>query len=117
MENNEVKEKKKVNKKVLRLILGVSLVIVSLATGLVSGIQIAKLTSTSQNGNGESENQHTNELIQILKNNWLSEVYYGTNNVNEDLLIKQFVGALSTSKDTQLDPYTFLIENDPCKSL
>ena len=29
MENNEVKEKKKVNKKVLRLILGVSLVIVS----------------------------------------------------------------------------------------
>lgn len=112
MENNEVKEKKKVNKKVLRLILGVSLVIVSLATGLVSGIQIAKLTSSSQNGNGESENQHTNELIQILKNNWLSEVYYGTNNVNEDLLIKQFVGALSTSKDTQLDPYTFLIENE-----
>ena len=112
MENIEVKEKKKVNKKVLRLILGVSLVVVSLATGLVSGIQIAKLTSTSQNGNGESQNQHTNELIQILKANWLSEVYYGTNNVDEDLLIKQFVGALSTSKDKQLDPYTFLIENE-----
>ena len=71
MENFEVEEKKKTNKKVLRLLLGVSLVVVSLATGLVSGIHISKLTSTSQNGNGAIENQHTNELIQVLKNNWL----------------------------------------------
>lgn len=112
MENIEVEEKKKINKKVLRLLLGVSLVVVSLATGLVSGIHISKLTSTSQNGNGDIENQHTNELIQVLKNNWLSEIYYGTNNVDEDLLIRQFVGALSSSEDKQLDPYTYLIKNE-----
>ena len=113
MENVEVKEKKK-NKKLIRLLIGISLVVVSCATGLITGVQIAKVTSTNQNGNGDSENQHINELIQVLKNNWMSEIYYGTSNVDEDLLIRQFVGALSSSEKKQLDPYTYLIkEEDP----
>lgn len=109
----EVKEKKK-NKKLIRFLIGVTLVVLSCATGLISGIQIAKITSTNQNGQGEEQNQHINELIQVLKDNWMSEIYYGTNNINEDLLIRQFAGALSSSEKKQLDPYTYLIkEEDP----
>ena len=48
----EVKEKKK-NKKLIRFLIGVTLVVLSCATGLISGIQIAKITSTNQNGQGE----------------------------------------------------------------
>lgn len=106
MENVEVKEKK-VNKKVVRLIIGVGLIVLSCATGLISGVQIAKLTKTT-----DSQNKHIDEIISVLKANWMSEIYYGTNNVDEDLLIRQFVGALSSSEDKQLDPYTFLIKQE-----
>ena len=111
MENNEVKTKK-VNKKLLRLIIGVSLVVVSLATGVLSGIKIAKVTSIADNSKDENI-QYIEEIIQILKDNWMSEIYYGTNNVNEDLLIRQFVGALSSSEEKRLDGYTYLIKNEP----
>ena len=51
------------------------------------------------------------ELIEILNDYWYSDIYYGPNN-DSNLLINQFVGALSTTEETNLDPYTYLIKNE-----
>ena len=80
MENLEVKEKKE-NKKIIRLTIGIGLIVLSCATGLISGIQIAKNStpnivgseSGSENptdtSNQLTTNQHVNEIIQLLKEN------------------------------------------------
>ena len=135
MENAEVRKE---NKKIIRLTIGICLVVISCATGLISGIQIAKNTTPSSgnnqgssesnnqsinesnsedkslNTNDSTENQYFNELINILKEGWMSEIFYGVSEVDEDLLIRQFVGALSSSETKLLDPFTYLIkEEDP----
>ena len=50
------------------------------------------------------------ELLDILNNSWYSDIYYGPD-YDSDLLINQFIGALSTSEETFLDPYTYLTKN------
>ena len=51
------------------------------------------------------------EIEDILRTKWYSEIYYGRQ-VDEELLINQFVGALSSSDPRMLDPYTYLIKNE-----
>lgn len=110
----EENKKGKMNIKLKRLILGLSLVCVSLTIGVVTGIKISKVNTSGNNG-GNQANSLANELSNFLKANWYSEIYYGKD-ADEDVLISQFIGALSTSKDTMLDPYTYLIENEPTSS-
>ena len=51
------------------------------------------------------------ELIEILKANWYDDIYYGPY-YDENALINQFIGAITTSDETTLDPYTYLIKNE-----
>lgn len=110
----EENKKNKINLKLKRLIICFCVVSVSLTIGLVTGININKIVSNNHNGNNQSTSL-ADELANFLKNNWYSEIYYGKD-VDEDVLIAQFIGALSTSKDTMLDSYTFLIENESTSS-
>lgn len=93
------------NKKVKRFIIGIVLVCVSLVIGIVSGIKIASSKKTAV------FSTPTEQLVNILKENWYSDIYYGED-TNEDILIDQFIGALSTSDKVRLDPYTYLIKNE-----
>lgn len=102
MEENE----KKQNNKLKRLIIGIILVCVSLTTGVIFGAKFTKLSNTITNGTSQ-----TDQLINILKQNWYSEIYYGKD-CNEDIIIDQFIGALSTSDEVRLDPYTYLKKNE-----
>ncbi len=97
-------EERKLNKKVKRFLIGIALVCVSLILGIVSGIQIA-------NKKGNRFLSPTDQLINILKENWYSDIYYGKD-TDEDLIIDQFIGALSTGDKVRLDPYTYLIKNE-----
>ena len=45
-----------------------------------------------------------------IRDAW-ADVFYGNQNT-EDIIINQFVGALSTSDKLMLDPYTYLIKNE-----
>ena len=100
------KENKQMNKTLKRIIIGISLVCVSLTVGVVTGTQLTngKITIVD-------EDSPTDQLISFLKDNWFSDVFYGNQNT-EDIIINQFVGALSTSDKLMLDPYTYLIKNE-----
>lgn len=90
-----------------RLIVAIVLVLTSLVIGVVGGVKIAsinKVTSTD-------DKSHIQQLADILSENWYSEIFYGKE-ADEDLLIHQFIGALSTGESRMLDPYTFLIKNE-----
>lgn len=95
-----------------RLIVGFLLVCISASIGFISGV---KLLSNIKINNGSSdgediEKQQFGEIYDILNSNWYSEIYYGPD-YDLNLLINQFVGALSTNEETTLDPYTYLTKN------
>ena len=100
------KEKKQMNKNIKRIIIGSALVCVSLVVGLVTGIQISSGETTIID-----DNSPTDQLIKFLKDNWDSDIYYGKE-IDENVLIDQFVGAVTTSDELMLDPYTYLIKNE-----
>lgn len=102
-------ETKKINRKLKRLIIGSLLSLVSLIIGVVSGMKIAKLTNVEHN------QTKFDQLIDVLKESWRSDIYY--ENENEDTLINQFIGALSTSDEVMLDPYTYLKKKEPVKEV
>ena len=108
MEENSEKKVNENNKKQLtiRIIIGASLTCISLIIGVVCGVKIATKTN-----NISTDNQFS-EITNILEKNWLSDIYYGQD-VDEKILINQFVGALSTSDTKFLDPYTYLIKKEP----
>lgn len=93
------------NKKVKMIIIASLLTITSLTLGIVSGVKIASSLDINTN------NTEFDRLVNILKSNWYSDIYYGKD-CNEDVLIDQFVGALSTSDKTFLDPYTYLTKKE-----
>ena len=93
------------NKKVKMIIIASLLTITSLTLGIVSGVKVASSLDINTN------NTEFDRLVNILKSNWYSDIYYGKD-CNEDVLIDQFVGALSTSDKTFLDPYTYLTKKE-----
>lgn len=86
-----------------RIIIGTILVISSLLLGIIGGIKASSSVTIN--------NSEFDSLINTLKNNWYSEIYYGKD-YDEDVLIDQFIGALSTNEKTFLDPYTYLTKID-----
>ena len=103
------------SKRTLRILIGVSISVTSLILGVVSGVKIGRYIGLLQQkpGNNNSAVVYENsfdEIEDILRTKWYSEIYYGKQ-VDEELLINQFVGALSTYEETALDPYTYLIKN------
>lgn len=102
---NEEQNKQKLT---LRIIIASVLSLVCLVIGVVCGVKIA---NSSQKQNNINTNNPMDQVVNILKENWCSDIYYGKE-LDEDLLIHQFIGALSTSKPRLLDPYTYLLENE-----
>ena len=100
------KEKKQMNKTLKRILVGSALVCVSLTLGLVAGMQISSGETTIID-----DNSPTDQLVKFLKENWDSDVYYGKE-IDENVLIDQFVGAVSTTDKLMLAPYTYLIKNE-----
>ena len=94
-----------------RLIVGVMLVCFSLVVGVVGGVKIASINKETTT----DDKTHIEQLFDILSENWYSEIYYGKE-ADEDLLIHQFIGALSTNQSQMLDPYTYLIKNESGQS-
>lgn len=96
-----------------RLLVSFLLVCISTSIGFIGGIKlISKINlNVGSSNNDNTEKQQLEELYDILKSNWYSDIYYGPNN-DSNLLINQFVGSLSTSDETTLDPYTYLIKNE-----
>ena len=92
----------------LRILIGVGLVCISTVSGVVIG---AKVTNLVHNFKPNTTNSQYSQLEAILKQHWYSEIYYGKE-VDEDILINQFIGALSTSDERMLDPYTYLRKNE-----
>lgn len=104
------------SKRTLRILIGVSISVTSLILGVVSGVKIGRYIGLLQQkpGNNNSAVVYENsfdEIEDILRTKWYSEIYYGKQ-VDEELLINQFVGALSSSDPGMLDPYTYLIKNE-----
>ena len=104
------------SKRTLRILIGVSISVTSLILGVVSGVKIGRYIGLLQQkpGNNNSAVVYENsfdEIEDILRTKWYSEIYYGKQ-VDEELLINQFVGALSSSDPSMLDPYTYLIKNE-----
>lgn len=93
-------QEKKINKKSKRFIIALILCIISLTLGFVAGIKVASFL------NVKHQESKYEQLIDILHESWRSDIYYG--NENEDNIINQFIGALSTSDEAMLDPYTYL---------
>ena len=89
-----------------RLIIASILTITSLLSGLILGA-----ISTTNTKKQTTDNSFA-ELANFLKNNWYSEIYYGKD-VDENVLINQFIGALSTNENRLLDPYTYLVKKTP----
>ena len=105
-------------KRTLRILIGVSISVASLVLGVVSGVKIGRYIGLLQQKPGNNNNNSTivyenafDEIEDILRTKWYSEIYYGKQ-VDEELLINQFVGALSSSDPSMLDPYTYLIKNE-----
>lgn len=94
-----------------RILISSVLVCVSLSIGFIGGIKLKNNTpNTPTDGSGNDSNAQLQELVSLLENNWCSDIYYGPD-YDSNLLINQFVGALSTYEETTLDPYTYLIKN------
>lgn len=93
-------QEKKMNKKSKRLIIALIICVFSLTLGLVSGIKVASLL------NLKHQESKYDQLIDILHESWRSDIYYESENENN--IINQFIGALSTSEQVRLDPYTYL---------
>ena len=108
----ENENKPKLNKHIIRLIIGAILMIVSTSTGIIIGTKINKPTNSSSNGKTTNEYAGFEEVMNILKKYWISDIYYGKE-IDENLLIDQFVGMLSTDEEVHLDPYTALIKKVP----
>lgn len=96
------------NKLTLRILIGVGLVCVSTVSGVVAGVKVTNIVNEIK---GNVSNNSFDEIQAILKEHWYSEIYYGKE-VDEDVLIHQFIGALSTSQERMLDPYTYLKKNE-----
>ena len=99
------------NKKLIlkRFLISILLVSISASIWIVSGLKLSSMFNTNQNN--INDDSQLDELVQILNTNWYSEIYYGPD-YDSDLLINQFIGALSTSDETILDPYTYLIKKE-----
>ena len=89
-----------------RILIGVGISVTSIALGVFAGV---KITSSIYDSGlvSDSSSDHLRQLENILKENWYSEIYYGKD-VDENVLINQFIGALSTDEDVRLDPYTYI---------
>ena len=93
-----------------RILISSVLVCVSLSIGFIGGIKLKNNTpNTPTDGSGNDSNAQLQELVSLLENNWRSDIYYGPD-YDSNLLINQFVGALSTYEETTLDPYTYFIK-------
>ena len=95
----------------VRILLGVAISVASTALGVFTGVKIT--SSLYESGLGVNKNDdYLTQIENILKDNWYSEIYYGKE-IDEDVLIHQFIGALSSKEDKMLDPYTFLTKYVP----
>ena len=95
-----------------RILISSVLVCVSLSIGFIGGIKIKNNNTPNipTDDNGNNATAQLQELVSLLESNWCSDIYYGPD-YDSNLLINQFVGALSTYEETTLDPYTYLIKN------
>ena len=108
-----IENKSGIKRKLLRIAIGAGLMCVSLIIGVVAGVKISINNNDSSDGTViDSDNTPlTTQLVNFLKDNWYSDIYYGKE-IDENVLIHQFVGALSTSEEVLLDPYTYLIKKE-----
>ena len=78
----------------VRILLGVAISVASTALGVFTGVKIT--SSLYESGLGVNKNDdYLTQIENILKDNWYSEIYYGKE-IDEDVLIHQFIGALSS---------------------
>ena len=96
----------------LRILIGLSICVASTTLGVFAGVKITSSLYEKGLSNNTTNDSYLAQLEKVLKDNWYSEIYYGAD-IDEDLLIHQFIGALSTSRDTMLDPYTYLTKYTP----
>ena len=106
------------NKRLLtRILISTVLVSVSLSVGFIGGLKVKNITEdvVLPSGQTNQEMKDLEELVSILKNNWYSEIYYGPD-YDSNLLINQFVGALSTNEEIMLDKFTYLTKKTSSSS-
>lgn len=100
MTNEEVRSNLEKESKFNRLIVVIIISLLIGVLGFFAGLNI----------NSNKTNPIVNKVLDILENEWYSEIYYPDD--SSDTMIAQFISSISNfDYEKQLDPYTYFIKN------